>query len=318
MEGSIFWNVQLPTNLKKFIGSAQLHRQQVKQFRDSENEKSLLSHKLDKWINDLEKVLALLEQWHSTLNAGKESRRMSILRRECFPFFREFLFDNHAQLHVINLDGESVKFPADVNVLLLEQKGPSEFVWKVEEAIHRIISENYEKHSENRDLHKLDYKVSKQLDDYVHKSSFVSACKHIADHQPQLNHTNFWLELKGTAQRVELRLDFVPHVPTLSIIDASFSTNWAAGKIPIFCGNMQHCRWRVRSLSSILFSSIHYINCHHFLKQEVFETIIQASQQNSVLMIFEHFDQLHSNAMDALFAQFEGINRGECFLTSKL
>lgn len=47
METSHFWNLQLPTNLKRFIASSKEHRQQLKQFRDSETEKSMFTHKLE-------------------------------------------------------------------------------------------------------------------------------------------------------------------------------------------------------------------------------------------------------------------------------
>ncbi|KAI1717124.1 microtubule-binding stalk of dynein motor domain-containing protein [Ditylenchus destructor] len=402
MEASPFWNVQIPTNLKCFIGSAKLHRQQLKQFRDSETEKSLFTNRLDKWIHDLEAVHLLLEQWHSTLRRWKRisdimkyshetmtaefehfrmcakywkrmarfideerlvikllemkhipcwlklvdqhllkliqgvkdhllnlrnasarmcllsdsdllkllsgtviDKRLAILRRECFPYFSEFFLNAHSQLCGINLDGETVAFQArSISLAVLEKEGPAEFVERMEQTIHDIILQDYAKHAENRDTQLLTYKVSKQLDDFIHRSQALgSHCKHVRDQSEET--LNIMLEFKGSQHRLELRpLDFVLHMTALPSMDANFATSWSSGKVPLIFGTMHHCRWKVRTISSIIFAPIHFVNCHHFLKED-------AAQQNSVLMILENLDQLVESERNALLERLESVNR-EC------
>ncbi|KAI6241729.1 Dynein heavy chain, cytoplasmic [Aphelenchoides fujianensis] len=315
MNPTHFWGIQVPANLFALVKSAQEHVAKIKAYRDPDNDKSFINQSLDSWISNLNTLLFLLTKWNTLLQRWKRISHvmrhshakmpeefkhfrdcakysagwpafLQIVQRECFPLLRELYLNDEDHLFGVNVDGERAKFENHVSVATLKEDGPQAFVELLEKTVAEFIIKDYARFTEHHSTVKTSFRLTRVINDFILHSNQDSGFKHTYEEEELKIH------LRGNQTEIKLLPDFV-HSSTAAItVDANFSHNWGLGKVPLFYGSLNETRSRVQAMCRNLLCSVRFVNCHPSLQAQIFDAVIRAAQQNTVLFVLENVDQL--------------------------
>lgn len=159
---------------------------------------------------------------------------------------------------------EDEHFNLFLNSESISELGPLEKVQKIEEAFNARILDSYRKYIENRDENLTFFNnLVKLLDHYIHPRA-----QEFSYFNYKLKEDFIRIKSLTGVQEIPLMVEYVAP-DRLPPISQNFTKNWIEGKVPLIFGRLQECRGIARVMSQLLCCSLHFVNSHSGIKNEV-------------------------------------------------
>ncbi|VDM44288.1 unnamed protein product [Toxocara canis] len=268
MEICSFWKIGLPDNLEWLIKSAKMNMRTLRAAREPEN---------------------------AAFTASGDKIIIRILKRACFPGFRDISEIRDGMLALSNFDGETLIVPFEIEKV--RRSGALQIVNKLQSEIDNKLCEEVYMLVKGANKSEVNAcKLTTLLDSFITRDNVDSPFRYIIQNGKVL------MLRRGEKNAVPLTLAFIT-VESIRTLSIEFADNWSLGKFPLVIGNLRECRRFVRSLSQTLFTTAHYVNCNARLQTSVISEAVKASVHETIVIALENIDQLSKKCIEMLLEQ---------------
>ncbi|KHN80266.1 Dynein heavy chain, cytoplasmic [Toxocara canis] len=218
-----------------------------------------------------------------------------ILKRACFPGFRDISEIRDGMLALSNFDGETLIVPFEIEKV--RRSGALQIVNKLQSEIDNKLCEEVYMLVKGANKSEVNAcKLTTLLDSFITRDNVDSPFRYIIQNGKVL------MLRRGEKNAVPLTLAFIT-VESIRTLSIEFADNWSLGKFPLVIGNLRECRRFVRSLSQTLFTTAHYVNCNARLQTSVISEAVKASVHETIVIALENIDQLSKKCIEMLLEQ---------------
>uniref|UniRef100_A0A914X973 Dynein heavy chain linker domain-containing protein n=1 Tax=Plectus sambesii TaxID=2011161 RepID=A0A914X973_9BILA len=198
---------------------------------------------------------------------------LETLRQHCFRHLAKFIVVDDAIASIENVPGEKMTFEEPLSLLSLVQCRPLDFVIAFENAIDEHFCQEYAAVIADRakKTGKM-YLMGSPLIQLMDRLVMQGSTKSVSQFRYVWQNRTFVLISRGGRRQTKLKLDFVAS-KAADFVSSEFANRWSKGKCPLLIGDSETNRHFAANISQLMFTSIHFLNCHWRLKTTTIESI---------------------------------------------